>query len=100
MRVIKSIKIILLLSSIIILSSFQKLNDSKFHVKTIVIDAGHGGHDPGAVYGGIKEKDIALKISLELGRILEENLPGVNVIYTSKNLGVFKETIAKSSIVM
>lgn len=47
---------------------------------TIIIDAGHGGSDPGAVYGGRREKDDNLKLALAVGRILEEN--GLNVVYT------------------
>ena len=46
----------------------------------VVIDAGHGGNNPGAVYLGRREKDDALALSLEVGRILEEN--GVEVYYT------------------
>lgn len=53
-------------------------------VKTIVIDAGHGGAYPGAVYGGVKEKDINLKIALKLGALIEKELPGVKVVYTRK----------------
>tara|TARA_B100000575_G_scaffold288375_1_gene288314 strand:- start:26962 stop:27981 length:1020 start_codon:yes stop_codon:yes gene_type:complete len=49
---------------------------------TVVIDAGHGGKDPGNTGNGFIEKDIALKISLNLGKILEDN--GVQVIYTRK----------------
>ncbi len=49
---------------------------------TIVIDAGHGGHDPGCQYGGKKEKNITLAIALKLGKIIKENLTDVNVIYT------------------
>lgn len=48
---------------------------------TIVIDAGHGGHDPGAVANGVREKDINLKVALKLGAYLEELL-GVKVVYT------------------
>lgn len=48
--------------------------------KTIVIDAGHGGADPGAVYEGRQEKDDALRLALALGNVLENN--GINVIYT------------------
>ncbi|WP_206400349.1 N-acetylmuramoyl-L-alanine amidase family protein, partial [Clostridium botulinum] len=49
--------------------------------KTVVVDAGHGGYDSGAVGPtGIKEKDVTLKVALKLGKILEEN--GVRVIYT------------------
>lgn len=46
----------------------------------IVLDAGHGGEDPGAVYKDRKEKDDNLKLALAVGRILEDN--GVDVVYT------------------
>ena len=47
---------------------------------TVVIDAGHGGSDPGANYEGRQEKDDALRLALAVGNILEEN--GINVEYT------------------
>ncbi|MHB8261565.1 MAG: N-acetylmuramoyl-L-alanine amidase family protein [Bacteroidia bacterium] len=53
-------------------------------IKTIVIDPGHGGNDPGCNGDLYKEKDIALGISLKLGEYLEKNLPDVKVIYTRK----------------
>ncbi len=46
----------------------------------IVLDAGHGGANPGAVYQGRQEKDDALALTLAVGRILEQN--GVDVYYT------------------
>lgn len=46
----------------------------------VVIDAGHGGSNPGAVYQGRQEKDDALALVLAVGQILEEN--GVEVYYT------------------
>jgi N-acetylmuramoyl-L-alanine amidase len=58
---------------------------NKRQVKTIVIDAGHGGHDPGCQYGGIKEKEVTLKIALELGKKISEELSDVKVIYTRKS---------------
>ncbi len=52
-------------------------------LKVVVIDAGHGGPNfPGAVYGGVKEKDINLGVALELGRLIEEGMKGVKVVYT------------------
>jgi N-acetylmuramoyl-L-alanine amidase len=49
-----------------------------------VIDAGHGGHDPGRpTKNGYKEKDIALKLALKVGKELEKN-PQFKVIYTRK----------------
>lgn len=56
-------------------------------VRTIVIDAGHGGSDPGAParpVNGIVEKKITLKVALKLGELIEKELPGVKVIYTRK----------------
>ncbi|PCI11008.1 MAG: N-acetylmuramoyl-L-alanine amidase [Flavobacteriaceae bacterium] len=51
---------------------------------TVVLDAGHGGHDPGKIgYKKYKEKEIALNIVLEIGKILEKS-ENVNVIYTRK----------------
>jgi N-acetylmuramoyl-L-alanine amidase len=52
-------------------------------IDTIVIDAGHGGKDSGAVgYGGLMEKDIVLPVALKLGAIIKEKLPGVKVAFT------------------
>src|SRR5690606_7086431 len=47
----------------------------------VVLDAGHGGHDPGNRGGGFYEKDIALSIVLKIGKELEKN-PNFEVIYT------------------
>lgn len=52
------------------------------YVRTVVIDPGHGGRAPGAVGRKIKEKDVALAISLKLGEYIKQNLPDVKVIYT------------------
>lgn len=51
---------------------------------TLVIDAGHGGHDAGAVGAYSKEKDINLKVALAFGRLVENNCPDVKVVYTRK----------------
>lgn len=50
----------------------------------LVIDAGHGGHDAGAVGATSKEKNINLKTALAFGRYVENNCPDVKVIYTRK----------------
>lgn len=55
-------------------------SDSPF---VVVLDAGHGGKDPGNLGNGYKEKDIALNIILEIGKKLEA-LPDFKVIYTRK----------------
>lgn len=49
---------------------------------TLVIDAGHGGHDSGAVGAYSKEKDINLSVALAFGRLVAENCPDVKIIYT------------------
>ena len=51
---------------------------------TLVIDAGHGGHDAGAVGKITKEKTINLNVALAFGRLVEQNCPDVKVIYTRK----------------
>ena len=59
-------------------------------VEVVVIDAGHGGKFPGAYYGGVYEKDLTLKVALKLGKLVEEGMPGVKVVYTrstDKTLG-------------
>lgn len=53
-------------------------------VRTVVIDAGHGGKDPGALGKHSKEKDLALSIALKTGAYIEQYLPDVKVIYTRK----------------
>lgn len=50
----------------------------------LVIDAGHGGKDPGAVNGRNQEKSINLSVALKMGRLIEENCKDVKVIYTRK----------------
>ena len=51
---------------------------------TLVIDAGHGGHDAGALGTFSKEKNINLNVALAFGRLVENNCPQVKVIYTRK----------------
>ncbi|MCX2574249.1 N-acetylmuramoyl-L-alanine amidase family protein [Pedobacter sandarakinus] len=73
----------LLFTSIFIASllSFQGFAQG-YKIKTIVIDAGHGGRKPGASGSFSKEKDIALKVALKLGSKLKAEMPGVRIIYT------------------
>lgn len=51
---------------------------------TLVIDAGHGGHDAGALGAISKEKNINLAVALRFGKYVEQNLPDVRVVYTRK----------------
>lgn len=49
---------------------------------TVVIDAGHGGHDPGAVGRRGKEKNINLSVALKLGKLIQNNHSDTKVVYT------------------
>lgn len=64
---------------------------------TIVIDAGHGGHDPGCHGIKYKEKDVALAIALKLGKLIEQNCEDVKVVYTRKT-DVFLELNERAKI--
>jgi N-acetylmuramoyl-L-alanine amidase len=66
-------------------------------VRKVVIDAGHGGHDPGARGKNSSEKDIALAIALKAGKLIEDNLKDVEVIYTRKT-DVFVELFRRARI--
>ncbi len=63
-----------------IANTFGQAASNKF---TVVLDAGHGGKDPGNSYHGFVEKDIALKTTLKVGRLLESD-GNFNVVYTRK----------------
>ena len=74
-------KIVLLLITLI---SFAVAVNAASKPFTLVIDAGHGGHDTGAVGAISKEKNLTLKFALAFGRMVEKNCPGVKVVYTRK----------------
>ena len=67
---------------------------------TLIVDAGHGGHDPGTT-GNKKykkyEKDVALSIALKFGKLVEKNLKDVKVVYTRKT-DVFIKLIDRPKI--
>lgn len=58
--------------------------DDVSRIRRVVIDAGHGGKDPGAISrnGKYKEKNITLSVALELGELIKSNFPDIKVIYT------------------
>ena len=68
-----------------------------YAVKTVVIDAGHGGKDLGCHGKYAYEKDVALAISLKLGKFIEDNCKDVKVIYTRKT-DVFIELNERANI--
>ena len=55
-------------------------------VNRIVIDAGHGGHDTGTIGPtGLMEKDLCLDVSLRLGKLIQQRIPGADVIFTRED---------------
>ncbi len=84
-------------SFVIIFSSFINSSENKSHQFIVVLDAGHGGKDPGRpTKNGYIEKDIALKIVLDIGAELEKN-PNIKVIYTRKT-DVFVDLFERGKI--
>ncbi|OFX22254.1 MAG: hypothetical protein A2033_07200 [Bacteroidetes bacterium GWA2_31_9] len=96
------LKSILYLISIVLIS-YQTYsntiddNEEPLKIKTIVIDAGHGGKDPGSVCKSGYEKDVSLAVSLKLGEYIEKYMPDVKVIYTRKT-DVFVELHKRAEI--
>jgi len=64
-------------------SSANGIKNEKYRV--IVIDAGHGGKDPGALGSRSREKDVTLAIALKTGEYIQQNIKNVTVIYTRKD---------------
>ena len=86
---------------VLFISSFFFLFVSQFSFAqkktyTIVIDAGHGGHDPGNIGNGFREKNIALKVALEVGKIVEKQ-KDIKVVFTRKK-DVFVELWKRGDI--
>jgi N-acetylmuramoyl-L-alanine amidase len=58
----------------------------KWDFDVIVIDAGHGGKDPGAIgIDNLKEKDVTLGVALKLGEIIKKEMPDIKTVYTRTN---------------
>ena len=82
---------------LLVATAFSPLNRKTFRLRTVVIDAGHGGKDPGCHGKSAKEAEIALKVALELGSLIEKNVPDVKVVYTRKT-DVFVELHDRAGI--
>ncbi len=65
--------------------TYERVND-KMKFDVVVIDAGHGGHDPGSIgYRGVKEKNVVLDIAKKVGGYIKEYIPEVKVVYTRES---------------
>ena len=73
-------------AGVLAVSSFEKkttaVSTPKKVINTIVIDPGHGGKDAGARGSYSYEKDICLGVSMKLGKMIQQELPELNVLYT------------------
>ncbi len=78
LRTIAVAVIVVMLTPMVLAQNNEKRNF------VVVLDAGHGGNDPGAVGMKGKEKNINLAVVLKLGKLIEENMPDVTVQYTRK----------------
>ena len=77
-------KSVILIVLSFLLGALAVLAENGKHHFTLVIDAGHGGHDSGALGSYSKEKTINLNVALAFGRLVENNCPDVKVVYTRK----------------
>src|SRR5690554_2401176 len=92
-HILYSIQVLLLL----FFSVYGFAQESSYKIKTVVIDAGHGGKDPGALGSKAKEKNITLALALKTGELIEKYLPDVKVIYT-RSTDVFVELHKRAEI--
>ena len=99
--ILTNARLVFLLTILLFFSLFvMSQNSTSNNIKTIVIDAGHGGKDPGTM--GTKrynkyEKDIALSVSLILGQYISTAFPDINIVYT-RNKDVFLELYERTEI--
>ncbi len=75
-----------IISFVLFASFYSVLPDNNYKIKKVVIDAGHGGKDPGCIGFSEKsyEKDVALAVALKVGKYIKDNFKDVEVIYTRK----------------
>jgi N-acetylmuramoyl-L-alanine amidase len=80
---VKNIKWVLLYVGICILcQGFTYSGGGVNGIRIIVIDAGHGGRDPGCMGNVHREKEVSLAVALKLGKFLEDNIKDLKVVYT------------------
>lgn len=81
-RYINYILTIFLSISILSTANMHAQTKQMVELKTVVIDPGHGGKDPGTIKGKVQEKNITLSVAKLLGNMIKENYPNVKVLYT------------------
>jgi N-acetylmuramoyl-L-alanine amidase len=82
---VKSAAVLLLVALFVCVPkiNYSTKSITTYRMKTVVIDAGHGGHDPGTLgFTKTREKNIALSVALKVGNYIRQNFPEIKVIYT------------------
>ena len=80
----------------IIFCGIQRFSSQKL-IETVVIDAGHGGHDPGCHGKFSQEKHVCLSIALKLGKLIKDKYPNLKIVYT-RDKDVFVELSERANI--
>ena len=81
-RIIRWIALVFIVLSVTHFLGNPLFAQEKVSLKTVVIDAGHGGKDPGTIGQRVQEKKITLAIALKLGKLIRENDQNIHVLYT------------------
>jgi N-acetylmuramoyl-L-alanine amidase len=92
----KNVLSVFLLAALVLFSSAATWAQSS-KIKTVVIDAGHGGHDPGCHGAQNNEKEVCLSMALKLGALIKERYPDIKIIYT-RSTDVFVELAERANI--
>lgn len=89
----------ILLSVVVLTGAIMQSSDilAQKVLNKVVIDAGHGGKDPGALGKSCKEKDIVLDVALRLGKMINDSIPEVRTIYT-RDTDVFVDLHKRAEI--
>lgn len=93
----KRFNLFFVLLALMFLGTSGSVNPKIIKIRKLVIDAGHGGEDPGATGKKSKEKDIALSVALKLGNYIKTTFPEIEVIFTRKT-DVFVELYKRAQI--
>ena len=93
------IRAIITIIALMPINSLLAQEDEAFYsaINTVVIDAGHGGKDPGCHGASAKEKHVCLSMALQLGEMIKTKYPKIEVIYTRKT-DVFVELSERAKI--